>query len=199
MQPKVKAKKKKKPVGKSPGKQDANDAMNGDESMKEMLLEENGVSDHEGEKEAQEAELADKVSMTGNNQIILVQCFLDCSALRALPSLIILMDLHWCLLTPNGIFWQFSVFLTFPFPKKLLNSVSKQSLVSVYFRINVTECNMWIILCTFLFIAFPLFLIIVSKDTSSSACDYSSFSLPKPSVTQKAAPVKKDPPKEKPS
>uniref|UniRef100_A0A8C9NHK3 Gem nuclear organelle associated protein 5 n=1 Tax=Serinus canaria TaxID=9135 RepID=A0A8C9NHK3_SERCA len=72
IQPKVKAKKKKKPVGKSPGKQDANDAMNGDESMKEMLLEENGVSDHEGEKEAQEAELADKVSMTGNNQIILV-------------------------------------------------------------------------------------------------------------------------------
>uniref|UniRef100_A0A803WC68 Gem nuclear organelle associated protein 5 n=1 Tax=Ficedula albicollis TaxID=59894 RepID=A0A803WC68_FICAL len=64
IQPKVKAKKKKKPVGKSPGKQDANDAMNGDDSMKEMLLEENGVSDHEGEKEAQEAELADKVSVT---------------------------------------------------------------------------------------------------------------------------------------
>ncbi|XP_050835604.1 gem-associated protein 5 [Serinus canaria] len=103
IQPKVKAKKKKKPVGKSPGKQDANDAMNGDESMKEMLLEENGVSDHEGEKEAQEAELADKVSMT------------------------------------------------------------------------------------------------VSRDTSSSACDDSSFSLPNPSVTQKAAPVKKDPPKEKPT
>jgi len=39
----------------------------------------------------------------------------------------------------------------------------------------------------------------VSKDTSSSACDYSSFSLPKPFVTQKATPVKKDPPKEKPS
>ncbi|XP_064580835.1 gem-associated protein 5 isoform X1 [Zonotrichia leucophrys gambelii] len=103
IQPKVKAKKKKKPVGKSPGKQDANDAMNGDESMKEMLLEENGVSDHEEEKEAQEAELADKVSVT------------------------------------------------------------------------------------------------VSRDTSSSACDYSSLSLPKPSVTQKAAPVKKDLPKEKPT
>ncbi|XP_041253526.1 gem-associated protein 5 isoform X2 [Onychostruthus taczanowskii] len=103
IQPKVKAKKKKKPVGKSPGKQDANDAMNGDDSMKEMLLEENGVSDHEGEKEAQEAELADKVSVT------------------------------------------------------------------------------------------------VPRDTSSPACDYSSFSLPKPSVTQKAAPVKKDPPKEKPT
>ncbi|NWI44255.1 GEMI5 protein, partial [Picathartes gymnocephalus] len=103
IQPKVKAKKKKKPLGKSPGKQDANGAMNGDESMKEMLLEENGVSDHEGEKEAQEAELADKVSVT------------------------------------------------------------------------------------------------VSRETSSSACDYSSFSLPKPFVTQKAAPVKKDPPKEKPT
>uniref|UniRef100_A0A8D2PDN9 Gem nuclear organelle associated protein 5 n=1 Tax=Zosterops lateralis melanops TaxID=1220523 RepID=A0A8D2PDN9_ZOSLA len=62
IQPKVKVKKKKKPVGKSPGKQDANDTMDGDDSMKEMLLEENGVSDHEGEKEAQEAELADKVS-----------------------------------------------------------------------------------------------------------------------------------------
>ncbi|NWI84125.1 GEMI5 protein, partial [Dryoscopus gambensis] len=102
VQPKVKAKKKKKPVGKSPGKQDANGAMNGDDSMKE-LLEENEVSDHEGEKEAQEAEVADKASVT------------------------------------------------------------------------------------------------VSRDTSSSACDYSSFSLPKPFVTQKAAPVKKDPPKEKPT
>ncbi|NWV13038.1 GEMI5 protein, partial [Ptilonorhynchus violaceus] len=103
MQPKVKAKKKNKPTGKRAGKQDVNDAMNGDESMKEMLLEENGVSDHEGEKEAQEAELADKVSVT------------------------------------------------------------------------------------------------VAKDTSSSACDYGSFSLPKPFVTQQAAPVKKDPPKEKPT
>ncbi|NXC00072.1 GEMI5 protein, partial [Orthonyx spaldingii] len=101
MQPKVKAKKKKNLIGKSPGKQNANDAMNGDESMKEMLLEENGVSDHEGEKETQEAELADKVSVT------------------------------------------------------------------------------------------------VSRDTS--ACDNSSFSLPKPCVTQKPAPVKKDPPKEKPT
>ncbi|NXQ10664.1 GEMI5 protein, partial [Peucedramus taeniatus] len=103
IQPKVKAKKKKKPVGKSPGKQDANDAMNGDDSMKEMLLEENGVSDHEGEKEPQEAELADKVSVT------------------------------------------------------------------------------------------------VSRDTSSSACDYSSCSLPKPFVIQKTASVKKDPLKEKPT
>ncbi|NXD22267.1 GEMI5 protein, partial [Spelaeornis formosus] len=98
-QPKVKAKKKKKPVG----KRDANDAMNGDDSMKEMLLEENGESDHEGEKDAQEAALTDNVSVT------------------------------------------------------------------------------------------------VSRDTSLPACDYSSFSLPKLSVTQKAAPVKKDPPKEKPT
>uniref|UniRef100_A0A663ML09 Gem nuclear organelle associated protein 5 n=1 Tax=Athene cunicularia TaxID=194338 RepID=A0A663ML09_ATHCN len=71
MQPKVKTKKKKKPVGKSPAKQDPSDPMNGDESMKEVLVEENGVSDHEGEKEAQEAELPHKVSTTGNNQIIL--------------------------------------------------------------------------------------------------------------------------------
>lgn len=68
MQPKVKTKKKK-PTGKSPAKQDLSDAMNGDDSTKEMLLEENGVSYHEGEKDAQEAELPDKVSMTGNNQI----------------------------------------------------------------------------------------------------------------------------------
>ncbi|KAJ7406167.1 Gem-associated protein 5 [Willisornis vidua] len=102
MQPKVKAKKKKKPTGQSSGKQDASDVMNGDESTKEILLEENGVLDHEVEKEDQETELPDKVSMP------------------------------------------------------------------------------------------------VSKDTSSSAYDYSSFSLPKPFVTQKATPVKKDPPKEKP-
>lgn len=88
MQPKVKTKKKKKPVGKSPAKQDLSDAVNGDESVKEMLVEENGVSDHEGEKEAQEAELPDKVSMTGNNQIILVQWFPDCLALSTSPSLI---------------------------------------------------------------------------------------------------------------
>ncbi|NWW82256.1 GEMI5 protein, partial [Climacteris rufus] len=103
MQPKVKTKKKKKFIVRIPGKQDASDALDGDESMKEMLLEENGVSDHEGEKEAQKAELADKASVT------------------------------------------------------------------------------------------------VFKDTSSSACDYSSFSLTKASVTQKAAPVKNDPPKEKPT
>jgi len=86
MQPKVKTKKKK-PTGKSPAKQDLSDAVNGDESTKETLLEENGVSEHEGGK-AQEAELPDKGSMTGNNPVVLVQSFLDCSALRALPSLI---------------------------------------------------------------------------------------------------------------
>lgn len=88
MQPKVKTKKKKKPIGKSAAKQDLSDAVNGDESVKEMLLEENGVSDHEGEKEAQEAEIPDKVSVTGNNQILLVQWFPDCLAFRASPSLI---------------------------------------------------------------------------------------------------------------
>ncbi|NWI97895.1 GEMI5 protein, partial [Pitta sordida] len=102
MQPKVKAKKKKKPPGQSPGKQDVDEAMNGDESLKEVLLEENGVLEQQGDKEAQEAELPDTVTMA------------------------------------------------------------------------------------------------VSKDPSSSACDYSSFTSPKPFVTPKAAPVKKDPPKEKP-
>ncbi|NXP51027.1 GEMI5 protein, partial [Heliornis fulica] len=101
MQPKVKAKKKKKPVGKSPAKQDLSDGMNGDGSAKEVLLEENGVSDHEGEKAAQEAELSDKVSVT--------------------------------------------------------------------------------------------------VSTSSSSNDYSSFNLPKSSVTQKAPPVQRDLPKEKPT
>ncbi|KAM9185379.1 gem-associated protein 5 isoform 1-T1 [Mergus octosetaceus] len=102
IQPKVKAKKKKKPIGKSPAKQDLSDVVNGDESVKDVLLEENGVSDHEGEKEAREMELPDKVS------------------------------------TP------------------------------------------------------------ASKDISSSASE-SPFSLSKPFVTQKAPPVKKDPPKEKPN
>uniref|UniRef100_A0A8C3LTH7 Gem nuclear organelle associated protein 5 n=1 Tax=Chrysolophus pictus TaxID=9089 RepID=A0A8C3LTH7_CHRPC len=63
IQPKVKAKKKKKPVGKSPTKQDLSDAMNGDESTKDTVLEENGLSDHEGEKEAQETELPNKDCM----------------------------------------------------------------------------------------------------------------------------------------
>jgi len=72
IQPKVKAKKKKKPVGRSPAKQDQSDAVNGDESMKDTLLEENGVSDHEGEKEAQETELPDKDSIAGNNLIVLI-------------------------------------------------------------------------------------------------------------------------------
>lgn len=62
--------------------------MNGDESVKEGLLEENGVSDCEGEKEAQEAELPDKVSMTGNNQIIFIQGFPGCLALISSPNLL---------------------------------------------------------------------------------------------------------------
>ncbi|NXX93521.1 GEMI5 protein, partial [Centropus bengalensis] len=102
MQPKVKAKKKKKAIEKGPANRDQSNAMNEDESTKEMVLEENGVSDHEGEKDAQEAELSDKASVA------------------------------------------------------------------------------------------------VSSDASSSANDYSSFSLPKPCVTEKAAPVRRDPPKEKP-
>lgn len=77
IQPKVKTKKKKKPTEKSPAKQDFCESMNGDESVKEGLPEENGVLDCEGEKEAREAELPDKVSMTGNNQILLVQGFPD--------------------------------------------------------------------------------------------------------------------------
>ncbi|NXL56409.1 GEMI5 protein, partial [Chordeiles acutipennis] len=103
MQPKVKTKKKKKPIGNCPAQQDPSDAMNGDENGKDTLLEENGMSDHEGEKAAQESELPDKVSLT------------------------------------------------------------------------------------------------VSKDMSSSTYDYSSFSLPKPLVTQKATPVRKDSPKDKPT
>lgn len=88
MQPKVKTKKKKKPVEKSSARQDPSDAMNGDESMKEMLPEENGVSNHEGEKEAQEVEVPDKVSMTGNNQTVFVQWFPSSLALRASPNLV---------------------------------------------------------------------------------------------------------------
>lgn len=67
-QPKLKAKKKKKLVGKSPAKQDVNEAVNGDESIKECALDENEMSDHEAEKEAQEQELSDRVSPTGSHQ-----------------------------------------------------------------------------------------------------------------------------------
>uniref|UniRef100_A0A8D2LAI0 Gem nuclear organelle associated protein 5 n=1 Tax=Varanus komodoensis TaxID=61221 RepID=A0A8D2LAI0_VARKO len=55
-QMKPKAKKKKKPSGKLPSTQDVNDWLNGGENAKETLLEENGMSDQEGEKEQQEQE-----------------------------------------------------------------------------------------------------------------------------------------------
>ncbi|XP_019361637.1 PREDICTED: gem-associated protein 5 isoform X2 [Gavialis gangeticus] len=68
-QPKLKAKKKKKLVGKSPAKQDVNEAVNGDESVKECALDENEMSDHEAEKEAQEQELSDRVSPTVSKEV----------------------------------------------------------------------------------------------------------------------------------
>lgn len=84
--------------------------------------------------------------------------------------------------------------------------MAKQSLVSVCFEINVIECEyvkysamVFSMYCFSFFITFLSLNSPVSKDTSSSAYDYSSFSLPKPFVTQKATPVKKDLPKEKPS
>uniref|UniRef100_A0A8C3RXM7 Gem nuclear organelle associated protein 5 n=1 Tax=Chelydra serpentina TaxID=8475 RepID=A0A8C3RXM7_CHESE len=57
---KPKAKKKKKPMGKVPAKQDVSDTVNGEEIV-DNLLDENGISDHEEEKEAQE--FSDKVSL----------------------------------------------------------------------------------------------------------------------------------------
>ncbi|KAM3844618.1 gem-associated protein 5 isoform 2-T2 [Vipera latastei] len=59
---KQKVKKKKKPLGKLPSAQNTNDWMNGGENMKEPPLEENGVSDPEGEKEPHEQEAAEKIS-----------------------------------------------------------------------------------------------------------------------------------------
>uniref|UniRef100_A0A8C6XMD1 Gem nuclear organelle associated protein 5 n=1 Tax=Naja naja TaxID=35670 RepID=A0A8C6XMD1_NAJNA len=53
---KQKVKKKKKPLGKLPSAQNINDWMNVGENMKESPLEENGVSDPEGEKEQHEQE-----------------------------------------------------------------------------------------------------------------------------------------------
>uniref|UniRef100_A0A8C5RPA2 Gem nuclear organelle associated protein 5 n=1 Tax=Laticauda laticaudata TaxID=8630 RepID=A0A8C5RPA2_LATLA len=55
---KQKIKKKKKPLGKLPSAQNINDWMNVGENMKESPLEENGVSDPEGEKEQHEQELS---------------------------------------------------------------------------------------------------------------------------------------------
>lgn len=107
-------------------------------------------------------------------------------------SLLVSLDISFSLHT---------IFLIFPFPKKLLSSMAKQSLVSVYFKINVTESkyvNYSVCISIHCFSFFKSLDPPVSRDTSSSACDYSAFSLPKPFVTQKAAPVKKDLPKEKP-
>ncbi|CAM5132176.1 unnamed protein product [Eretmochelys imbricata] len=65
-QPKPKAKKKKKPVGKVPAKQDVSDTVNGEELI-DNLLDENGISDHEEEKEAQE--FSDKVSLAVSKEL----------------------------------------------------------------------------------------------------------------------------------
>ncbi|KAJ6667841.1 hypothetical protein lerEdw1_016162 [Lerista edwardsae] len=61
-QPKPKAKKKKKLPGKWPSSQDVSDSVNGGESVRESFLEENGLSDQEGEKEQQEQEPAERTS-----------------------------------------------------------------------------------------------------------------------------------------
>ncbi|KAJ7316523.1 hypothetical protein JRQ81_002685 [Phrynocephalus forsythii] len=53
-QPKAKAKKKKKLPGKLPSTQEVNDWVNGGDHIKESLIEEDGISDQEGDKEEQE-------------------------------------------------------------------------------------------------------------------------------------------------
>ncbi|XP_053147146.1 gem-associated protein 5 isoform X2 [Hemicordylus capensis] len=63
---KPKAKKKKKPSGKWSSSPDVNGSLNGGESVRESFLEENGISDQEGEKEQQESEPAEMVSMEGH-------------------------------------------------------------------------------------------------------------------------------------
>ncbi|KAH1166698.1 hypothetical protein KIL84_015870 [Mauremys mutica] len=65
-QPKPKAKKKKKPMGKVPAKQDVSDTVNGEEVV-DNLLHENGISDPEEEKEAQE--FSDKVSLAVSKEL----------------------------------------------------------------------------------------------------------------------------------
>lgn len=63
---KPKAKKKKKPLGKVPSISDVSDWVNGGENAKESFLEENGLSDQEGEKEQQEQDTVERISMEGN-------------------------------------------------------------------------------------------------------------------------------------
>ncbi|XP_028574181.2 gem-associated protein 5 isoform X1 [Podarcis muralis] len=60
---KPKAKKKKKPLGKVPSISDVSDWVNGGENAKESFLEENGLSDQEGEKEQQEQDTVERISM----------------------------------------------------------------------------------------------------------------------------------------
>ncbi|XP_066469603.1 gem-associated protein 5 [Tiliqua scincoides] len=62
-QPKPKTKKKKKLPGKWPSSQDVSESVNGGESVRESFLEENGLSDQEGEKEQQEQEPAEGISV----------------------------------------------------------------------------------------------------------------------------------------
>uniref|UniRef100_A0A8C3S157 Gem-associated protein 5 n=1 Tax=Chelydra serpentina TaxID=8475 RepID=A0A8C3S157_CHESE len=82
---KPKAKKKKKPMGKVPAKQDVSDTVNGEEIV-DNLLDENGISDHEEEKEAQE--FSDKVSLAGNYQSH--DCFIpDASVKKRKPRSIL--------------------------------------------------------------------------------------------------------------
>uniref|UniRef100_A0A8C8VFV3 Gem nuclear organelle associated protein 5 n=1 Tax=Pelusios castaneus TaxID=367368 RepID=A0A8C8VFV3_9SAUR len=65
-QPKPKAKKKKKPLGKVPAKHDVSDTVNGEEVV-DHLLDENGISDHEEEKEPQE--FSDKVPLAVSKEL----------------------------------------------------------------------------------------------------------------------------------
>ncbi|XP_061473449.1 gem-associated protein 5 isoform X2 [Rhineura floridana] len=58
-----KAKKKKKPSGKLSSALDVSDWVNGGENTKESFLEENGLSDQEGEKQQQEQETVERISM----------------------------------------------------------------------------------------------------------------------------------------
>ncbi|XP_072846121.2 gem-associated protein 5 [Pogona vitticeps] len=68
---KVKAKKKKKPPGKLPPTQEVSDWVNGGDHVKETLLEEDGISDQEGEKEEQE--MAEGIAMEANKDSAICQ------------------------------------------------------------------------------------------------------------------------------
>ncbi|XP_074865401.1 gem-associated protein 5 [Carettochelys insculpta] len=66
LQLKPKAKKKKKPMGKVPAKQDVSNTVNGGEIV-DSLLDENGISDHEVEKESQE--FSDKICLEVSKEV----------------------------------------------------------------------------------------------------------------------------------